>query len=285
MFPQCLGVGDSAERETQGASRVTGRVGDDDRMTLRQALEAGIERADEDGATKVKARHFHESEIDQILSACFDFLEARTAGPSPRFNGWLVTSGRPGLRKWLSAQAGLTGVASERLQVLRTEIYDLLEERGWIVKGLGHNVPIHLSPIDARHPEADASEVITVTPHGAGYGDPATNAQVEQVAMRLIADEFDRQGWTVDDVSMDKVGWDISVRRGDEIGHLEVKGVSGVRPTVLLTRNEHACGSNDPYWKLAVVTQALTAPILTMFSAQQVIDSCSPHVYRARLNQ
>jgi hypothetical protein len=96
---QYLGVDDPAERETRGASRVTGRVGDDDRMTLRKALEAGIERADEDGATKVKARHFHESEIDQILSACFDFLEAKTAGPSLRFNSWLVTSGSSGAMK------------------------------------------------------------------------------------------------------------------------------------------------------------------------------------------
>jgi hypothetical protein len=68
-------------------------------MTLRQSLEAGLARADRARATKVKAAHFHESEMDQILGACLEFLDARTVGPSPRVAGWLVTPGTPGLRR------------------------------------------------------------------------------------------------------------------------------------------------------------------------------------------
>lgn len=253
-------------------------------MTLRQSLEAGLARADTAGNTRVKATHFHETEIDQILGACLEFLDERTVGPSPRVAGWLVTPGTPGLRRWLAAQAGLTGAAADRLQVLRTEIYDLLEERGWIVKGIGHNVPIHIAPADARHPDSDASEVITVTPHGAGYGDPATNAQVEQAAMKVVTEQFAGQGWNVTDVSMLKLGWDVTVTRGPEVLHLEIKGVSGVKPTILLTHNEHACALSDPHWQLAVVTQALTAPALATFEAQMVVDVCTPHVYKARLS-
>jgi hypothetical protein len=142
---------------------------------------------------------------------------------------------------------------------------------------------VPIARADARHPASDASEVITVTPHGAGYGDPATNSQVEQAAIKLVTEEFAGQGWNVTDVSLLKVGWDVTVTRGAEVGHLEVKGVSGVKPTILLTHNEHACALNDPHWKLAVVTQALTSPALAIFEAQLVVDACTPHLYKARL--
>jgi hypothetical protein len=73
------------------------------------------------------------------------------------------------------------------------------------------------------------------------------------------------------------------MRRGDEQLHVEVKGVSGSKPTVLLTRNEHAAAAADPLWRLAVVTQALTLPTLTEYPGAQVLDSSSPHVFRVQL--
>jgi DNA-binding transcriptional ArsR family regulator len=211
-------------------------------------------------------------------------LTARTLGPSPLIDGWLATSGVPGLRRWLAGEAGLVGAAGDRFQVLRTQIYDLLEERGWIVKGTGHNVPIHIAPAGVGDHAEPASEFITVSPHGAGYGDPGTNLEVERAAMLLVAEDYAaRGGWIVTDVSMQKVGWDLTVTSDDGLEHLEVKGVSGSKPTVLLTKNEYASATSDPHWRLLVVTQALTAPRMTPFEAQEVVASCRPHVYRVQL--
>ena len=82
---------------------------------------------------------------------------------------------------------------------------------------------------------------------------------------------------------MRKLGWDITARRaGDEL-HLEVKGVSGMKPTILLTRNEHARAGTDPSWQLAVVTQALTSATLTEFAPEQVLLASLPHVFRVQL--
>ena len=154
-------------------------------MTLQRALKSGLARADEANSTKVKADHFPEADLEEVLRACFGFLEAKAVGPSSTRDGWSVTTGVPGLRRWLAGEAGLAGAAGNRFQLLRTEIYDLLEERGWIVKGPGHNVPIHIAPAGIGRDVKAASEVITVSSHGAGYGDQATNVEVELAAMEL----------------------------------------------------------------------------------------------------
>lgn len=254
-------------------------------MTLRKVLDAGLARASQADAAKVRARHLSDSELDELLLACIEFLSARTAGPSPSVEGWLVISGVPGMRRWLASKAGLHGSDGDRLRVLRTEIYDLLEERGWIVKGVGHNVPIHIAPPDVRRHDVLASEVITIGPRGAGYGDPTMIPDVERAAMELVVAEYTRDGWSLTDVSSEKLGWDMTATKEAETHRLEVKGVSGVNPTVLLTKNEHAHAVDDRDWRLAVVTQALTNPTLTVFEPHEVIPNSTPHVYRVRLNR
>ena len=84
---------------------------------------------------------------------------------------------------------------------------------------------------------------------------------------------------------MQKLGWDLTVTSEDRCEHLEVKGVSGTKPTVLLTKNEYRSATNDPYWRLLVVTQALTAPTLVRFEADEVVASCRPHLYRLQLGR
>ena len=122
-----------------------------------------------------------------------------------------------------------------------------------------------------------------MTAAGAGFGDPVTNAKVEKVAMYLVAAAYAEQGWTPHDVSSRKVGWDITMRRVSDELHIEVKGTSGSKPTVLLTRNEHSTAGADPLWRLAVATQALTSPTLTEYTATQVLGCSSPHVFRVQL--
>jgi hypothetical protein len=219
--------------------------------------------------------------MDELLAYCLDFLWERRTTPSP-IDQWWLSSG--GIRPWWEKTAGLSDREALSLRPLRTAVYDLLEERALIVKGPGNNVPIHVAPPELRG-LSDAVEVISVTAVGAGYGDPVTNALVEKVAMDLVASSYADRGWTPLDVSAQKVGWDITMRRaGDEL-HVEVKGVSGSKPTVLLTRNEYATAGTDPSWSLAVVTQALTSPLLTEYPSAHVLANCAPHVFRATLEE
>ena len=101
--------------------------------------------------------------------------------------------------------------------------------------------------------------------------------------MTLVEREYRRDGWSVDDVSKQNLGWDLTATRGGTAQHLEVKGVSGVRPTILLTRNEHDTAANDPSWLLVLVTQALTVPTLSRFTSNDVLNRCAPQLYRVAL--
>jgi len=87
------------------------------------------------------------------------------------------------------------------------------------------------------------------------------------------------------DVSLQKVGWDITFTRGVEERHVEVKGVSGRRPSVLLTRNEVDKAASDPLWSLVVVTQALVALVVHEFNRDAVAIAASPYVYRAEFDR
>lgn len=249
-------------------------------MELSDLLRGALARATEAGRTGVKSSDLTGVELDDLLAQCLNFLWERRTEPS-EIDGWWLSAG--GIRPWWEQQAHLNDREAMSIRPLRTVAYDLLEERGLIVKGPGNNVPIHVSPPNLRRGSMTSTELITVTATGAGYGDPVTNAQVEKAAMDLVASTYREQGWRVQDVSARKVGWDITVRRGAEEMHLEVKGVSGSKPTVLLTRNEHATAAADPSWRLTVVTQALTSPIFAEFTPEQVLAASTPHVFQVKL--
>jgi hypothetical protein len=250
-------------------------------MDLEELLRGALRRAADAGRLGVKATDLTPPELNELLTQCVDFLWAKRTEPSPRIEGWWLSAG--GIRPWWEKEAHLTEREALSLRPLRTEAYDVLEERGLIVKGPGNVVPIHVSPPELRHGTQSATELITVTATGAGYGDPVTNARVEKAAMELVAASYRDRGWDVEDVSARKEGWDLTARRAGDERHLEVKGVSGTKPTILLTHNEHAKAGTDSTWRLAVVTQALTSATLTEFAPAHVLAASAPHVFRVQL--
>lgn len=129
----------------------------------------------------------------------------------------------------------------------------------------------------------DAPREVFIGPSGAGFGDAASNRIVELAAMRKVVEHF--HGWAYEDVSMQKVGWDITCTRDADERHVEVKGVSGRHPSVLLTRNEIDKAAGDPLWSLVVVTQALVAPVVHEFDRNAVVHAASPYVYRAEFDR
>ena len=126
---------------------------------------------------------------------------------------------------------------------------------------------------------------ITVTDRGAGFGDPLQNLAVEDAAMDAAVRTYEDEGWNVEDVSGEKLGWDLSCTHPDgRTAKIEVKGVSGGRPTVLLTANEIRAATNEHDWVLLVVTHALSARCeITEFSREQAVAAAAPYVFRADL--
>lgn len=136
----------------------------------------------------------------------------------------------------------------------------------------------------ARDREDDGPAVLTG--RGAGFGTPEQNKKVEDAAMGEVARELRAQGFEVEDVSARKLGWDLTAipRTTDEdLRLIEVKGVSGNQPRILLTRREHATAAGDERWELAVVTNALGTPQTRWFTGRQALTAAEPFVFQVTL--
>jgi hypothetical protein len=125
---------------------------------------------------------------------------------------------------------------------------------------------------------------LVVTERGAGFGDALQNRVVEKAAMDAVSQVYGADGWDVEDVSRQKTGWDLTCTHKDgRIAKVEVKGVSGQRPCVLLTPNEVRTAKTEEDWVLAVVTRALRAPEVIEFTGGEAVAAARPYVYRADL--
>ncbi|WP_326563867.1 DUF3883 domain-containing protein [Micromonospora peucetia] len=125
---------------------------------------------------------------------------------------------------------------------------------------------------------------VTVTAFGAGFGNPVTNAHVEAAAMEAVTRDYEDRGWVVKDVSKANLGWDLICTSPDgDVEKVEVKGVSGLRPIILLTPNEERAARVESGWRLAVVTKALTDPELLNVGAETARSSCRPFMFKVDL--
>lgn len=68
--------------------------------------------------------------------------------------------------------------------------------------------------------------------------DSARNRAIERRAMEEAKRHYHEEGWNVEDISLQKLGYDIRCTRDDEELHVEVKGVSSDGSEFNLTRNE-----------------------------------------------
>lgn len=132
----------------------------------------------------------------------------------------------------------------------------------------------------------ELTEELTVTSRGAGFGSSEQNKTVEDAAMTAVTASYQHEGWDVEDVSGDRLGWDLNCRHPDgSTAKAEVKGVSGNRPVVLLTANEFRAAHEEPDWTLAVVIRALSpAPEILMFD-REALAVAAPYVYRADMTR
>ncbi|WP_437737379.1 DUF3883 domain-containing protein [Sorangium sp. So ce1335] len=121
---------------------------------------------------------------------------------------------------------------------------------------------------------------------GGGFGEPEVNAEVERRAMRHAAELYQKAGWTVVDVSKEKLGYDLKCSKQRAEAHVEVKGVSGGRESFIITRGEVEQANDDPAFVLVIVTSALSeCPTLRRYSGREMLDrfELKPIAFQASL--
>lgn len=201
---------------------------------------------------------------------------------------WLSEAARMGVENYADVDIALFETGITDLELKAAGINDLevqLQPQGSNPSWISTHQLARLEAVLPSWPErADVDEQITVSDRGAGYGDPHHNRVVEAAAMAAVRLFYEAGKWTVLDVSHDNVGWDLTcTHRSGEIAKVEVKGVSGDRSVVLLTANEVRAAAMEPGWVLAVVTRAVSHPLVTEFSAEHAVRAAEPYVYKAVL--
>jgi hypothetical protein len=120
---------------------------------------------------------------------------------------------------------------------------------------------------------------------GAGFGSPEMNRRVEQAAIDFVKAQYERNGWTVISVEINKVGYDLLCTRGAEEEHVEVKGVQGTECCFIMTRGEVRNALIDHRHITCVVTEALTAlPKMRRITKQELEEQFvrDPIAYRVQ---
>ena len=257
----------------------------DSNARLVELIRAGLARADDAGLARLPLKLYSAEEQDELLTLLHAYLWDTAA---PHDGEWHRSPGNI-----MTLWAELLEIGTEtrhRLIPLRTDLVKLLTERGLGYRTHPRSVPVLVReysgpiepPVHAGDPR-ETSSTIAFGAWGAGFGDPATNREVELAAEAAVQHHYETAGWTITRVAHLKCGWDLTAARDDEERHLEVKGVSSSMPSVLLTRNELRTAKADPDWVLAVVTGALTNPTLAEFDRQTVVATADPTVYRVNL--
>jgi hypothetical protein len=82
--------------------------------------------------------------------------------------------------------------------------------------------------------------------------------RIEYTAMDAVATYFSKRGFHIRYVHLDKVGWDLEAKKGNQLLYLEVKDLSGSIIQIEVTPNEyHQCKSNKTPFRFCIVTNAL----------------------------
>ncbi|GAB2611597.1 protein NO VEIN domain-containing protein [Kribbella endophytica] len=118
---------------------------------------------------------------------------------------------------------------------------------------------------------------------GAGFGESEANRRVEKAAVDFVVRAYRAEKYSVRSVERDHCGWDLTVSRGEDALHVEVKGASGPLPRFFLTANEYQHAAIDPRWRLVIVTNALTDPTWHEIGWPEIRDYSAPALHRVQV--
>ena len=91
------------------------------------------------------------------------------------------------------------------------------------------------------------------------------------------------EGYQVTSVEASRCGWDLTVIKGNEEIHVEVKGTAGTLVRFFLTANEHKTALSDPNWLLVVVTNVLGEPGWCELVGLTAASYAEPALYQVRV--
>lgn len=94
---------------------------------------------------------------------------------------------------------------------------------------------------------------------GAGFGTPEQNRVVEKAACKAVRHDFENRGYKFESREKENLGYDFDANRNGEKLHVEVKGISGAVAKFIITANELKLARTDLQFRVAAVTEALTA--------------------------
>lgn len=125
------------------------------------------------------------------------------------------------------------------------------------------------------------------TGSGGGFQpDPEKRVRVERAAVKLVTKIYKGEGWKVESVEQEKVGYDLYCTRGSRVACVEVKGTSSSREEFILTANEYESAKANEDFVICIVTNAVTKPILKKYSGKQLLAKFEmrPLSYRVKKN-
>ena len=189
-------------------------------------------------------------------SYCIESASAYFVPPESRTIPFSDPSVRQGKYSLLSGPDVKKTPAKER-------VLTILERRMAKLKKLAIHNPSEETLPD---PELDPADPLQ------GFGTPEHRKKVEKAAERAVIAFYKAKGYSCEDVTKIKCGYDFLFAKGGTELHVEVKGTSADGAGFFLTRNEHDAGyKTNPAWRLAMVTRALSnKPEVQIFDAKAV---------------
>ncbi|UYD31097.1 DUF3883 domain-containing protein (plasmid) [Tolypothrix sp. PCC 7712] len=118
---------------------------------------------------------------------------------------------------------------------------------------------------------------------GVSFGNYQKNKEVEKAAVDFVRKQYN--GWNIESVERDKVGYDLICTNKSLVENVEIKGVSGNEPAFIITANEVNQANKNPNFVLWVVTSALNSPKGHRWSGSEMLSQfeLKPIQYMARL--
>ena len=163
-------------------------------MGVAKILRSGLREAKRSSDKQIELRHLTAEEVDELAGETVAFLRTRPGRPSSVMPGWTsVAASKAGVIPWWAEEAGLTTETQRRsLRVLRRQVYDLLDERGMIVKPASPGSSVDVAPVaESAEPEVAQAEPTepAAEPAGAEPLEPAPTVAEAQPAESEPAEE------------------------------------------------------------------------------------------------
>ena len=142
-------------------------------MGVKRILRSRLAEAKGSGAKTLELEQLGEDEVEELATETLAYLRSRPGRPSST-SGWtVVAASKAGVIGWWAEEAGLTTESQRRsLRPLRRQIYDLLDERGLIVKPVGPGAVVQVSPVSDMAQVTESAEATEPQPEGAEAAEP-----------------------------------------------------------------------------------------------------------------